>query len=206
MPTRSVKAILFDIDGTLIDSTSVDTELYVSSVRKILGPVRLRALNDYDHVTDSGILTQVLSDNGCSDDPRIAASIRTLFVDRLREHVRSAGSFPIVDGAPQFFERIRRSRDTRLAIATGGWRDSALLKLDSAGFGIDGVPLVTSDDSPSRVEIMRLALEQAGEDIDSVTYFGDAEWDRRACRQLGWSFVAVGPELGGIESYEDVRL
>ena len=184
----------------------VDTKLYVSAIMEVLGPVSLRALNDYDHMTDSGILAQVLRENGYSDDPGIAASVKSLFVDSLRKHIRAGGAFPIIDGAVQFFERVRRSRGTRLAIATGGWRDPALLKLGSAGFEIDGVPLVTSDDSPLRVEIMRLALEQAGGDVESVTYFGDAEWDRRACRQLGWSFVAVGPELGGIESYENVSL
>ena len=93
--------------------------------------------------------------------------------------------------------------DTRIAIATGGWRASALLKLESAGFKIDGIPLVTSDDSPIRVDIMRYALAKAGEGATSVTYFGDGEWDRRACRDLGWDFVAIGRKIGGIESYTD---
>lgn len=92
-------------------------------------------------------------------------------------------------------------RDTRVAIATGCWRQSALLKLESAGFDIDGVPLVTSDEFPARIDIMRGALQSTGSDCAPVTYFGDAEWDRRACLELGWNFVAVGPALGGITSY-----
>ena len=201
-----MNAIILDIDGTLIDSMSVDTELYVSSVREILGPVSLRALSDYDHVTDSGILGQILHDNGYAADPRITASVRSLYIEGLSKHVRAAGSLPPIDGAVRFFDRIRRSRDTYVAIATGGWRDSALLKLASAGFETEGIPLATSDESPRRVEIMRFALQQARGDVDSVTYFGDAEWDRRACRELGWDFVAVGPTLGGIESYDEVGL
>ena len=96
------------------------------------------------------------------------------------------------------------SEERRIAIATGCWRESALLKLESAGFGIDGIPVVTGDDSPVRVEIMRSALNKTGGDVQSVTYFGDAEWDQRACRELGWNFVAVGPDLGGITTYVDV--
>ena len=79
-----------------------------------------------------------------------------------------------------------------------------MLKLDTAGFNLDGVPVASSDDSPSRVEIMQIALSRLGSDFESVTYFGDAEWDRRACQQLGWNFVAVGSDLGGIESFENI--
>lgn len=200
-------ATLFDIDGTLIESMAVDTELYFSSIREVLGPVNVRdKLGDYDHITDNGILAQLLDDNGYSFDPKVVERIKTVFVDGIGEHIRTKGPFPTIDGAAQFFEHARGSGDRRIAIATGGWRKSALLKLQSAGFEIDGVPLVTSDDALSRMEIMRIALAKIGDDFESVTYFGDAEWDQRACASLGWNFVAVGPELGGIETYTGVHL
>ena len=56
------------------------------------------------------------------------------------------------------------------------------------------------------IKSVPLALKKLGDDVESVTYFGDAEWDRRACKTLGWNFVAVGPDLVGIESYVDVEL
>lgn len=202
-----MKAIIFDIDGTLIESMAVDTELYFSSISKILGPVSVRnQLGDYDHVTDSGILAQLLNDNGYSFDDEVAASIQAIFIEGIRRHIETVGPFPTIDGAVQFVESTRESDDRRVAIATGGWRKSALLKLESAGFNIDGIPLVTCDDSPSRIEIMRSALAKIGDDFESVTYFGDAQWDQRACHSLGWDFVAVGPDLGGIESYVSIEL
>ena len=54
----------------------------------------------------------------------------------------------------------------------------------------------------SRTEIMQLALGRLDAEFDSVTYFGDAQWDVEACQTLGWHFEAVGSELGGIASYE----
>ena len=202
-----MRAIIFDIDGTLVESMSVDTELYFAAIREVLGQVRIRdSLSDYRHVTDSGILAQLMDDNGLSPDDEILEQVRTAFVGGLRRHIETDGPFSVIDGAVQFFENVCSRSDCRVAIATGGWRASALLKLESAGFPIEGVPLATSDDSASRVEIMRSALDRAGGDTGVVTYFGDAEWDRRACNDLGWEFVAVGPDLGGIESYVDVRL
>lgn len=202
-----MKAILFDIDGTLIESMAVDTELYFASVNEILGPVRIRdKLTDYDHVTDSGILAQLFDDNGYPFDAGVAAAVRSAFVDSVRKHIETTGPFPAIDGAIQFFRKARESADVRVAIATGGWRGSALLKLASAGFEIDGTPLVTCDDAPSRIEIMQTALGRIDDEFDSVTYYGDAEWDRRACRSLGWKFVPVGRGLGGIESYAGIDL
>ena len=201
-----MKAIIFDIDGTLLESMSVDTELYFSAVTEVLGAVRIRELSDYEHVTDSGILAQVLEDNGHAYDPSVADSIKSVFVEGIRSHIEEVGCFPAIDGAVQFFEYVRSVSDVRVAIATGGWRESALLKLNSAGFNIDGVPLATGNDAHSRVEIMQLALRQAGDEVASVTYFGDAPWDQRACRELGWDLVAVGPGLGGIRSYSGVKL
>lgn len=202
-----MKAIILDIDGTLIQSMSVDTELYFSSIREVLGVVNVRdKLDDYDHVTDSGILAQLLEDNGYSSDDEVVAAVQAAFVEGLRRHIKSAGPFPTIDGAVQFVDHIRERNDRRVAIATGGWRKSAVLKLESAGFSIDDIPLVSSDDSPSRVEIMRLALAMIGDDFESVTYFGDAAWDQRACQTLGWRFVAVGPDLDGIESYVGIDL
>lgn len=197
-----MKAIIFDIDGTLIESMAVDTELYFAAVNEVLGPVRIRdRLNDYDHVSDSGILAQILDDNGMGSDTAAADATKAVFVESVARHIETAGPFPAIDGALQFFEKARNADDARVAVATGGWRPSALLKLESAGFDIDGLPLATSDDSPSRVGIMQCALAGIGEDVTTVTYYGDAAWDQQACDILGWTFVAVGPDLGGIESY-----
>ena len=184
----------------------VDPRLYFSSIERVLGPVSLRDLNDYDHVTDSGILGQILEENGFSGTGKLAASVKSMFMKGLNSHIEHVGSFPVIDGAVEFVERIRKSTDTSIAIATGCWRESALLKLKTSGFNIEGIPVATSDDSPSRVEIMRSALRMTGSDAGGVTYFGDAEWDERACHYLGWNFVAVGPRLGGIKSFSSIRL
>ena len=184
----------------------VDPRLYFSSIERVLGSVCLRDLNDYDHVTDSGILGQILEENGFSGIGELAASVKAVFMKGLNSHIEDFGSFPVIDGAVDFVERIRRSTDTRIAIATGCWRESALLKLQTSGFNFEGIPVATSDDSRSRVEIMQSALKMTGSNAGGVTYFGDAEWDQRACHDLGWKFVAVGPRLGGINSFSSIQL
>ena len=169
---------------------------------EVLGPVRFRpSLRDYRCVTDSGILIEVLEDNSLSHIPDPTDPIRTRFVELLEEHIAQHGPFAEIPGAKDFIDAHRRSERHAVAIATGGWRLSALLKLESAGFDIDGVPVTTSDDHHDRTGIMTLALSQLGRDFESVTYYGDAVWDRDASAALGWHFVPVGPTLSGLDSY-----
>ncbi len=199
-----LKAIILDIDGTLIESMAIDSELYFSSVSAVLGSVEFREnLNDYDHVTQKGIIAQVMEDNALPLDSNAIDSIRSLFVKCLTEHIETDGPFPEIPGAAQFIDRLRISKEYDVAIATGGWRLSALLKLKTSGFNVEEIPVFSCDDSPSRTEIMRIALAKLGNEYESVTYFGDAEWDRCACETLGWAFVPVGCALSGIDTYDN---
>lgn len=195
-------AIVFDIDGTLLQSNEVDDALYEEAVRAVLGSVQFReSIADYDHVTDSGIIQQLLDDNQIVSEPTYIPVIRRRFVRALNDHVQKEGPFQEIPGAKSFFNAYQKSTDHCVAIATGGWRESAMLKLDSAGFDVTDVPLATSDDSACRSEIMQIAVNALGSEFESITYYGDALWDRKSCDELGWNFVAVGPTLGGIDSY-----
>jgi phosphoglycolate phosphatase-like HAD superfamily hydrolase len=195
-------AVIFDIDGTLLESASVDDALYKEAVVSVLGDVRFRAcLADYDYVTDSGVLAQVLEDNGISHASDDIVAIKSHFVKSLRKHISDHGPFPEVSGAGDILESFHASNEHSVAIATGGWRESAQLKLASAGLDRFDFPLSTSDDAFDRKEIMRIALGRLGSDFHSVTYYGDGVWDREASLELGWQFVAVGPALGGIRSF-----
>jgi beta-phosphoglucomutase-like phosphatase (HAD superfamily) len=197
-----MNAVIFDIDGTLLHSAAVDDALYRKAVQTVLGDVQLRpTLHDYPFVTDTGILQQILSDNALAHEERLLEEIRSIFVTLLRDHVSAHGPFAEIPGARDFLRALRDSSAHAVAMATGGWRLSAEFKLSSAGFDVDDIPLATADDHHERTSIMEIALASLGGMFETVTYYGDGPWDRRACEQLGWEFVAVGVELGGLENF-----
>lgn len=206
-------AVIFDIDGTLLRSAAVDDALYRQAVRDVLGGVSLRAsLHDYEFVTDSGVLRSILEDNGIARTRANLEAVRDCFVELLATHIAQHGPFVEIPGAKALLSSLSVSPQHAVAMATGGWRPSAELKLRSAGIDFAGLPLVTSDDHIERTAIMETALHRLGEDFASVSYYGDGPWDRQACAILGWQFVPVGTELDGLTSYighapifEDVR-
>jgi FMN phosphatase YigB (HAD superfamily) len=202
-----MNAVIFDIDGTLLHSAAVDDALYRKAVQTVLGDVQLRPrLHDYPFVTDTGILQQILTDNELTLEDYLLEEIRSVFVTFLREHVSAHGPFAEIPGARDFLRSLRESSTHAVAMATGGWRQSAEFKLSSAGFDVDDIPLATADDHHERTTIMEIALDSLGGLFDSVTYYGDGPWDRQACKQLGWTFVAVGVELGGLEDFHSASL
>jgi beta-phosphoglucomutase-like phosphatase (HAD superfamily) len=198
-------AVILDIDGTLLHSNEIDDMLYLTAVRKVLGQAKVReSWSLYQHVTDSGILDEILSDNSLTSSAAILDAVRDLFVESIRQHVERAGPFTEIPGAREFVCDLQASSSHRVAYATGGWSASASIKLESAGFPLQGIPLASSDDYPDRQSIMVHALNQLRGEFQSVTYYGDGEWDEAASRNLGWKFVPVGERLGGLTRFKPV--
>lgn len=197
-----MNAVIFDIDGTLLHSAAVDDALYRKAVRTVLGNVQLRpTLHDYRFVTDTGILQQIFTDNALAQEKCLLEEIRSIFVEFLRDHVTAHGPFAEIAGAQDFLHSLRESPSHAVAMATGGWRQSAEFKLSSAGFDVADIPMATADDHYERATIMKIALDSLDGPFNSVTYYGDGPWDQQACEQLGWEFVAVGAELGGLQDF-----
>lgn len=198
-------AVIFDIDGTLLHSVDIDEMLLTRAIRSAIDDASIRpAYGDYEHMSDAGILWQVLAENSVDEASPIGGNIKRHFISLLQEHVTTNGPFPAFPGARRYLQKFVDSTNHEVAVATGCWRDSALLKLESAGFGDIGVPVATSDDAMDRIGIMQHALAQMPGEFESITYYGDGVWDKRATAELGWNFVPVGAALGGILSYEDL--
>jgi beta-phosphoglucomutase-like phosphatase (HAD superfamily) len=179
-------AIIFDVDGTLIKSTHVDSRFFKQSIVEELGQLKFK--NDwskYRHVTDQGCLMEVLEDNLIPKTPGTIKHIKERFFKKIREYIAANNGFAEVPGAKRFLHQIAGPK----------------MKLESAGFKLKGIPLITSDDFDSRVEIMRKALDSLGNRFISITYYGDATWDRKATKELGWYFQPVGARLKGIIDY-----
>jgi phosphoglycolate phosphatase-like HAD superfamily hydrolase len=195
-------AVILDIDGTLLNSNEIDDVLYLTAVRRVLGQAKVReSWSLYRNVTDAGILDEIITDNALTSSAAILDAVRDLFVESIRQHVERTGPFMEIPGAREFVGGLQASSSHRVAYATGGWSASASIKLESAGFPLQGIPLASSDDYPDRQAIMLHALKQLRGEFQSVTYYGDGDWDEAASRNLGWKFVPVGERLGGLTRF-----
>ena len=198
MPKTTKIAAIFDIDGTLVESSGFEDELYVAAVRDILGDVCIRKTwNTYRHVTDTGILRQIMEDNRIRDED-LVREVREKFGGRIGQYFRDGGRCDPTIGAIDLIDELRAAPGFAVGFATGGWGHTARMKLEHAGFNPDQAVLASSDDGHERTVIMRKcldALDAKGNSFQQIVYVGDAEWDVRATRELGWHFIGVGPRL-----------
>jgi len=198
-------AFVFDIDGTLLESFEADCDLYIAAVRKVLGVTAIDTnWSAYRHVTDQGILREIMQCNGIVPSAELMDATRREFVASLRAHIEIYGPFREIPGARDFVSRLVAEGRQFVAYATGAWRESAMLKLKSAAFPIDGLNVSTSSECDDRVSIMRGAVAGAPRELGRIIYFGDGVWDRAAAETLGWEFVPVGAALDGLRHFDDI--
>lgn len=196
--------VLFDIDGTLVESYDFDTECFQAAIKAVLGISIGPDWSRFHHVTDSGILAEVIEELGLhSDSERIAEEVKEQFLNRVADYISCHDVSPI-SGAYEFISGLVARQNVSVAFATGGWIESARMKLDAAGISFSAIPLASSSDHYSRIEIMRLAERRAGSGrYDSRTYFGDGPWDQKASETLGYNFVSVGNRISSPQSVRD---
>lgn len=192
--------VVFDVDGTLTESSEVEDECAWQAAREVLRLPHDHSpwVDDLRHVTDLCKLNQ-----HC--EKRFGRPITGAEVDRdLKRMVQLLQGSPAarqsklsqIAGASEALSRLSASRGFAIAIATGCFRSLAEFKLRGAGLFNASVPLAGSDKALSREEIMLDAAREAAQrhkvKFSDFTYVGDGIWDVKAARNLGWNFIGVG--------------
>jgi phosphoglycolate phosphatase-like HAD superfamily hydrolase len=189
--------VVFDLDGTLVDSDAFDGKLYVAAVRSVIGNVEIdSSWRRYRHVTDAGVLAQIIEELALPNGERIRSQVRGLFGLLVERHLATSGACCAIPGAKEALTLLQSS-GYKVGVATGGWEHTARMKLAHAGIPAERLIITSSDDSVDRVEIMTACLLRLGGDPSHAVYVGDGLWDLEASRRAGWSFIGVGEKLRG---------
>jgi phosphoglycolate phosphatase-like HAD superfamily hydrolase len=191
--------VVFDIDGTLTNTNLVDGECYWRAVSAVLGLSGEQPdWSDFRHVTDVGIATELCM-------RQRGRQLRSLEIEAIGSRlsalldvalVRENPSAYQIPGSAEILSVLSKSSEFAVALATGGLRVSAELKLCRAGLPFALIPFASSNDAVSRENILRIAAGRAVEkhatQFAKFTYVGDGVWDAKAARELGWEFIGIG--------------
>lgn len=196
--------VIFDVDGTLTHSSKADMACFAYMVRQELGIANMNTnLAEYEHATSSFIYRHLFEQqHHRKPQPEEVAKAQATLTKLLRYAVKQKPQcIRAIGGAAALFKRLRNHPDWQVAIATGGWKSSALFKLEYAGVDVNWVPAAFADDALSREGIIGRARENAQAtaqvvSFDRIVCVGDGLWDIRAAQSLGYGFIGITGEAG----------
>ncbi|KXI22044.1 HAD family hydrolase [Photobacterium sanguinicancri] len=207
---------LLDVDGTLVNSSALDQHCLTQAIEDVLGIKVDPDWSQYQHVTDSGVLDEVIKKHSITESRflvhrKVEARYLALMREEMAEHPHAQYE---ISGAKDFIHHLAQRDDIHVGIATGGWESAAKLKLRAVGIDTSMLTFASSSDAMSRTEIMALATFRAKQDsgvvFDRRVFIGEGEWNRNASQELGFDFVAVGKkvqhhtQLANLSHYQSV--
>ncbi len=186
MPDR---LILFDIDGTLVDSRAVILEAQRRAFQSAgLEPPAERAV-----LATVGLSLEETFDILVADPAR-----RADVADLYREHVRGlradpAWGEPLYPGVAGTLARLRAAGRSKLGLATGRARRGIGPLIARHGWWEMFDVVVCGDEHPSKPDPAMLfaALSATGVPVEEAVFVGDSVHDARMARAAGMRFVAV---------------
>jgi pyrophosphatase PpaX len=195
-----VRALLFDLDGTLIDSIRLILDSYHHTVRTHGLPPR----SDEEWLAGIGTPLRVVLGELARHPDQMERMIATYRDYNLAHH--DAQVIPYV-GAPELIRRVKRM-GYLTGLVTSKNRPGAIRGLTLAGIAEHFDVLVCADDvenpKPHPEPVLK-ALAQLGTGPDTALFIGDSVHDMRCGRAAGVRTAAVlwGPfGRGDLESSE----
>lgn len=190
--------LIFDVDGTLVQSTDkADSLCFAGTYKQVYGkPFPTIDWRRYPHVTDTTIFRTVIREHFDREAGHEEMfEFETVYVEALRKNrLARPHHFFEIPGARALVHRLLARPDYLLAIATGGWRRSAHVKMQHVGIPSQALLVSGADGKATREAIIGEVLELAHR-IESrfqkIVYVGDAVWDVVTTRNLQMNFVGI---------------
>jgi HAD superfamily hydrolase (TIGR01509 family) len=194
-PRDKAPAVLFDIDGTLVDSNYLHVHAWQRAFTEAGVDVECWRIHRCIGMDGATLLESLAGD--ADEDRRNRA--KELHSDYYQE---TTGLLRLLPGSRALLERVE-SLGLQVVLATSApEHELAVLRkvLDSDEL----VSAITSSEdvgtAKPRPDIIAVALEKAGVEADRAVFVGDSVWDIVACERAGVS--SIGLLSGGVSREE----
>jgi HAD superfamily hydrolase (TIGR01509 family) len=187
----TVSAVLFDVDGTLVDSNYLHVDAWQRALAELGSPADAwrihRAIGQ-----DSERLVRSVAGERDDDWIARASDLHARYYRELAPRLRA------FDGAAELLHAIH-DRGIRVVLATSAPGDELELLLNAIGAS-DALTATTTADDVEQAKpdpgILEVALERAGVGPSDAVMVGDSVWDLTAAARA--HIRSIGVRCGGV--------
>jgi phosphoglycolate phosphatase len=192
-----MRAILFDVDGTLLDARGAGSRALLSALSTLYGRPFHRNGVAFAGRTDRAIVTDLLVANGIPPN-EIESGLAALFrclPDHMRSETDRTPSIPY-PGVRALLAALQPEEGHVLGLLTGNMQVTASIKIASAGLDPTVFRIgAFGDETIDRNALPPLALRRAerilGRSVSSAIVIGDTPADIECARVNGLRAIAV---------------
>jgi phosphoglycolate phosphatase len=207
-----MKLVLFDIDGTLLQSDGAGRRAINRALREVFGTSGPQDYH-FDGKTDPQIIRELMRLAGRGDkhiDARMA-TVLARYLQILREELRAPGFQPrTLPGVPKLLDALEARSEVILGLLTGNLESGARAKLEAVGLAPARFRVgAFGSDHEVRNELPAIAAERTRRELridvagDAIVVIGDTPADLNCGKALGASAIGVAT---GRFSVEELRL
>ncbi|MBI3692786.1 MAG: HAD family hydrolase [Mycolicibacterium aromaticivorans] len=182
----SKPAVLFDIDGTLVDSNYLHIHAWQQAFHEVGLPVQAWHIHRSIGM-DGSTLVEELSDSADDDVQKRLKDFHT------RHYEASADLLTALPGARELLQRVA-DLGLQVVLATSA-PENELAMLRKTLNCDELVSAITSsedvEEAKPRPDIVNVALEKAGVSAQQAVFIGDTVWDVEASARAGVPCIAV---------------
>lgn len=200
-------AVLFDVDGTLVDSNYLHVHAWVQAFAAVDHPVDAWRVHRRIGMGSGRLLRELLGD----DTEALADRVKQ---EHTARYADLAGLLRPFDGARELVRDLA-DRGARVVLATSAAPEE-VERLREV-LDVDDLVQVTAsqdvEEAKPEPELVEVALERAGVPADRAVFVGDSVWDVQAAVRAGVPCVAVRSggtsaaeltEAGAVAVHDDV--
>jgi HAD superfamily hydrolase (TIGR01509 family) len=186
-PASPLRGVLFDVDGTLVDTTFIHAVCWTEALRQHGHRVTASEVHHAIGMSGDKLLDHCLAEDRDQDeDDAISQAHSTLYRQWW-------GRLNPLAGAADLLRRCHE-RGLRVVLASSA-NEEELAALRSVLDAEDAIDAATSSSDAGSgkpaPDIVVSALEESGAAADEVVFVGDAVWDGYAAQRAGIAFVAL---------------
>jgi HAD superfamily hydrolase (TIGR01509 family) len=190
------RGVLFDVDGTLVDTTYLHAVAWWEVLRQHDRDVPMAKIHRGIGMGSDRLLDHLLGEDRDRDDDETLSSAHDVLYGAWWERLR-----PLPGAA----DLLRACADRGLAVVLASSAKAPELKQLRRVVGADEVITAATssadaEESKPAPDILEAALEQSGVDPKRAVFVGDSVWDVKAAGKLG--IPCIGLTCGGTSAAE----